>query len=102
MDPGELSLFEQIGLYSNATHIASMKGTGLANMVFAKPDTHIIMINPNRDYRFWYHVIGRVISNRFYEVPENESDFNNTDNRSPDTFSLDNILEKSLEVFTDG
>ena len=49
--PDNMSLLEQIKLFSQASHIAGISGIGLLNMVWAdKPKVYEICVNPFYDY----------------------------------------------------
>lgn len=98
VNPADYSFIDQISLFNNASHIASVKGTGLANMIFASNDCHITIINPNAKYHFWYDQIGYMISTRCYEVPVMQCDFNTVVDSKNGIFSMENIIKKTKEI----
>lgn len=54
VQPQTLSFPEQIRLFSSATHIAGTLGAGMANMIFSRPETEILMLDPGiGDRYFW-------------------------------------------------
>lgn len=98
VDPGSYSFIEQISLFHNASHIASMKGTGLTNSIFANDDSHIIIINPNTQYIFWYDQIGYFVSKNCHEVPVMQCDLSMYQDKELGTFSIDNIIARIKEI----
>lgn len=95
VDPSKYGLIDQINLFRNASSVAAVKGTGLANGVFCKNDTQIIMINTHIDYRFWYDSILENTTSKFYEVPIKQKDFDLINfNDINYTFSINNIINK--------
>jgi hypothetical protein len=69
IDPEELTFFEQINLYYNATHVAAMRGAGLLNTLFCDPDAHIFILDTNQDYIFPYREICSIFDHNVYEIP---------------------------------
>jgi hypothetical protein len=95
VDPGELGFIDQINLYHNASHIAAIKGTGLANVIFSNKNVNVFMINTHINYRFWYEDIIKNVTNNFYQIPINESSFDDIEQNKinpKDVFSLNSIL----------
>jgi hypothetical protein len=45
MDPGKLSIYEQIQYFSSATSIVQEGGASMANWIFCKPGTRVIFMN---------------------------------------------------------
>lgn len=67
----DLTLEEQVYIYSSATHIASIDGTGCYNAIFAHPDTKVFMITTNRDfYWFFDSLIKNVATENVYIIPD--------------------------------
>jgi hypothetical protein len=67
--PEDLSFSEQINLCSNATHIASIIGSGLLNSIFAKDSSKIFIININNIDRFDYDNICGISTKNIYHIP---------------------------------
>ncbi len=88
--PHEMSFFEQVELFFNATHIAGFKGTGFSNVAFCKPETRVFIMNLNNQYRHFYPAIARSVVNHVFEFPTQD---NNLDR----FFSFDDI---KLEIET--
>jgi hypothetical protein len=49
----DLGLFEQINKYYNASHIASINGTGCYNAIFSDRNTKVFMINTHPQF-YWF------------------------------------------------
>lgn len=87
----DIGLFNQINRYYNASHIASINGTGCYNAIFSDPDTKMFMINThNRFYWFFDELIADNLE------PGNLFVFPEQDPTSDEEISIDDILD-SLE-----
>jgi hypothetical protein len=83
----DIGLFDQINMYHNATHIASINGTGCYNSIFSEKGTKVFMINThNKFYWFFDHLISDSLGN------ENVFIFPDQDSRSNEEISIDDIL----------
>ena len=52
--PADLSLEDQIRLFSSASHVAGAMGAGMANIGWAPPGCEVLMIDPGiGDFYFW-------------------------------------------------
>ena len=56
IDPGTMTLEQQIAAFRGADHVVGVSGAAMANIVFCKPGTRITMIVPGRfpDTFFWF------------------------------------------------
>ena len=43
---GEMSFIDQISLFNNASQIIGLHGAGFANLIFCRPETHILELKP--------------------------------------------------------
>ena len=59
VDLKNLEIIDQINLFSNASCVVSATGSGLANIVFCKPETKIIEISPKYQYEYENHLKSR-------------------------------------------
>lgn len=66
----EMSLFDQILYFYNATHVASFNGTGLSNTIFCKPGTNVLILNQNTSYRHHYADIALAATDNVYQFPD--------------------------------
>lgn len=89
IDPYNMSFFEQINAYYNATHIASVRGSGLVNTIFCQENTHVFIINVNNAYNFEYKTVAEIGSNFVYEIPAKRKNIENLPN---EFFSVSNII----------
>jgi capsular polysaccharide biosynthesis protein len=67
IDPGTLSFFEQMHLFSEATHVISPIGAGLVNLLFTKPGAKVIGLAPyllNGNYYFFHQLVS-ILSHDF-------------------------------------
>lgn len=56
LDPGTLSIEEQIDIFSQAESIVGPSGAGMANMLWCKPETRITILHsdhPFKKYPYW-------------------------------------------------
>jgi hypothetical protein len=83
----DIGLFDQMNMYHNATHIASINGTGCYNSIFADSDTKMFMINThNKFYWFFdYLVSDRLGQDNVFVLPKQ-------DHNSNEEISIDDIL----------
>jgi hypothetical protein len=75
IDSGLIDLTSQIMLYSSASHIASIKSSGLVNIIFCHENTNIISVNLDNKYWVWYDTISEHCNLNYYEFPENAGPF---------------------------
>jgi hypothetical protein len=66
----ELTLSEQIELYSGSSHVAALKSSALVNTIFCKPETAIIGINLDDEYQVWYDYICIDAGLNYLELPQ--------------------------------
>ena len=68
IDPGSLSVREQVGIFSNADVIVSPHSSGLTNLVFCRPGTTVLEIFPKDyfDVSFW--TIATIAECRYHAV----------------------------------
>lgn len=70
IDNENYNLFEQINNYYNATHVASIDGTGCYNAIFCKPGTIVAILNTNnRFYWFFNRLIKHVATKYVFRFP---------------------------------
>jgi capsular polysaccharide biosynthesis protein len=69
IDPEDLSFYEQINYYYNATHIASIRGSGLFNTIFCQEDANIFILDTAQPYEFAYYDICKLSTQNVYEIP---------------------------------
>jgi hypothetical protein len=69
INPENLTFFEQINYYYNATHIVSQRGAALLNTLFCDPGTNIFILDLNVDYNFPYREICDIFDHNAYEIP---------------------------------
>ena len=69
IDPENLSFYEQINYYYNATHIAAIRGSGLFNTIFCQPNANIFILDTAQSYEFAYLEICKLGTNNVYEIP---------------------------------
>jgi hypothetical protein len=65
----DLSLIEQIKLYSSATHVSGIISSGFCNIIFCKPGTKIIPINLDDTMRVWYDSFAEYFGLGYLELP---------------------------------
>jgi len=69
IDPEDLSFYEQINYYYNATHVAAIRGSGLFNTIFCQPNANIFILDTAQSYEFAYLEICKLGTNNVYEIP---------------------------------
>ncbi len=89
IDPYDMTFDEQVDLFSRVTHVAAIRGTGLYNTIFCKPETNVFIIDTSNTYNFEYKTIVEVGAKNVYEIPV-------CSKKNPETppifFSIDNII----------
>jgi hypothetical protein len=70
----DMDLSEQIGLYSGASRIASLKSSGLVNTIFCGRDSEIISINLDDEYQVYYDYICKFTGLTYTELPSIHED----------------------------
>jgi hypothetical protein len=65
----DLSLIEQIKLYSSATHVSGIISSGFCNIIFCSPGTQIMPINLDDTMRVWYDSFSQYFGLRYLEIP---------------------------------
>lgn len=73
VDPGELSLDEQIALFGEARAIVGTHGAGLTNLLWASPDTRVLEFMPSRRRNGCYAGISAIkgFSHQTWVCPSN-------------------------------
>jgi hypothetical protein len=66
----DFGLRDQASLYSSASHIASLKSSGLVNIIFSNNKTKVIAVNVDDRYQIWYDYIARHCNLDFLALPE--------------------------------
>lgn len=68
----DLGLFEQINKYYNASHIASINGTGCYNAIFSDRNTKVFMINTHSQFYWFFDYLlkDRLGDNNVFVFPE--------------------------------
>lgn len=66
----DLSLIEQIKMYSSATHVAGIISSGFCNIIFCAPGTWVIPINLDDTMRVWYDSFSSYFGLQYLEIPE--------------------------------
>lgn len=89
IDPETMSFYDQINYYYNATHIATIRGSGLLNTLFCQPETNVFILDTCQPYEFEYKKICQLYTDNVYEVPFNMK-FKKFMPQS--LFSIDNII----------
>jgi capsular polysaccharide biosynthesis protein len=55
---GELSFEQQVRLFAEADVVAGIAGAALANLIFCRPDTRVLMLTPNNlPYAYYWDVV---------------------------------------------
>lgn len=99
----ELSLKEQIRLFSQTTHLLSLHGAGLSNMVFMPPHSKVIEIRHNEKnhmLNFFFNLAHTIQREYYYVLGRNQG--NNLPNeRRPEDMSIhvdENMLKDVLSL----
>lgn len=69
---GDISLFDEIHLFSKAHLVIGMQGAGMTNIVWTAPKTKVIQLHfPNASYRFFFNMGCMLdLDYQFFEVSE--------------------------------
>lgn len=67
--PDHMSLRRQVNLFYNATHIASINGTGCYNTIFSNYQSKIFIINTDSRYKWLYEDAAKTATNDVYDFP---------------------------------
>lgn len=89
IDPYDMTFNQQVDLFSKATHVAAIRGTGLYNTIFCKPETNVFVLDISNAYNFEYKSIIEVGAKNVYEIPVVAKA---TPETPPIFFSIDNII----------
>ena len=89
IDPYEMTFNQQVDLFSRVTHVAAIRGTGLYNTIFCKPETNVFIIDTSNKYNFEYKTLVQVATNNVYEIPVISRENPET---PPIFFSVTNII----------
>lgn len=76
IDTSNMSYMDQVILFRNATHVVGPTGAALANCVFCKPGTHVlVMMGKHSDmiYGYWRYMLSPLGINVSYLVDKNLS-----------------------------
>ena len=89
----DLGLFEQINKYYNASHVASINGTGCYNAIFSDRNTKVFMINTHSQfYWFFDHLLkDRLGEDNVFVLPKIDM----TTNQS---VSIEEIMEELKKI----
>ena len=90
--PEELSIHEQINLFTHASHICGLAGSGLHNSIFMAPGTNVISIGFNR-VQLKLCIMKR--QNIKFILPEGSS---TTDASGIERFDLQEISKRLIEI----
>jgi hypothetical protein len=66
----DFGLKDQVSIYSSASHIASLKASGLVNIIFANDGAKVTAINVDDRYQIWYDYIAKHSNLDFLALPE--------------------------------
>lgn len=69
IDPYDMTFFQQVKLFNRATHIASVRGSGLYNTIFCNESAKVFIIDLSNEYDFEYKSIVGVATKNIYEIP---------------------------------
>lgn len=89
IDPYGMTFNQQVDLFSRLTHVAAIRGTGLYNTIFCKPETNVFVIDISNKYNFEYKTIIEVGAKNVYEIPVVSRE---TPETPPVFFSVNNII----------
>lgn len=89
IDPAAMTFFEQINHYHNATHIVSVRGSGLVNTIFCQDFTKVFILDLSQSYDFPYKEIPNISTDYVYEIPAKRK---NIRHLSKEFFSVDNVI----------
>jgi hypothetical protein len=98
VDLSTMSILNQAKLISKCTHIAGFPGTGMANLVFCKKNTRIILINTCNAYRFPHALQASFYSNDITEVFPIDRARSITDEAFSGKQILDYIANNDIDV----
>jgi hypothetical protein len=73
LDASEYTFSDQIGIFSEATHIVGIAGGGLTNVIFCDPSTKVSVLSPTNTFYTGGHdqLLSRVVDD-FYVFPEQD------------------------------
>jgi hypothetical protein len=89
IDPYDMTFNHQVDLFSRVTHVAAIRGSGLYNTIFCKPETNVFILDTSNKYNFEYKTIVEVGAKNVYEIPVSSKQNPET---PPIFFSVDNII----------
>lgn len=91
----QMSLADQVTIWSSATHFATITGSNTVNCIFLNEDCETFIINPNMKYRFFHNVhIEKFIPKPHYIFDYRKHDFSTTKKFSAD--EIINYIEQTL------
>lgn len=94
-----LSLLEQVALFNNAKCIIGAHGTGFANLIFCKPNTHIIEIFQARSDCCFYYLSQLMNLDHYCIQTEDFHDIDGNTNTSVPLFIIQNFINEHQELF---
>lgn len=89
IDPFNMTFFEQVRTFNSATHVVSVRGSGLYNTIFCNENAKVFIIDTSSKYNFEYKTIVNVGTEHVYEIPVRQALIDQTPQRF---FAIDNIL----------
>lgn len=89
IDPADMTFINQINHYYNATHVVSVRGSGLVNTIFCKQNAKVFILDVTNEYDFEYKEIVRVATEYVYEIPVKRNEIKRY---SKQIFSVENII----------
>lgn len=89
IDPEDFSFYDQINHFYNATHIATIRGSGLLNTLFCQPNTNVFILDVTKNYEFQYYQICSLYTNNVYEIPVKGEYKKFT---TPDLYNVNNLI----------
>lgn len=64
--PEDLSIEDQITLFSEAKVVVGVSGAALTNIIWMKEGTHVISLNPNYGHEFFFWDLASIMKLKFY------------------------------------
>jgi hypothetical protein len=90
IDPYDMTFFNQVQLFNRATHVVSVRGSGLYNTIFCNENANVFIIDLSNEYDFEYKSFAEVATANVYEIPVSRYMIRNT---PQNLFMVNNIIK---------
>lgn len=80
VNPGDMSLNDQVNLFYNATHIVAAHGAALTNVIFCRPDCILVELFPVTYVNQCYWTIASIVGLRYGYLLGEGKDFTDSSN----------------------